>query len=115
LLKGGVFVTDSGFVLADIDKLVQFEKKSEEAIEEFDAIKKEFERINETLLSKWKGEGADAYRQETDNILANIGGIRDVLDAINNGAVKAIKESYLKLDEELGKFNRNPHVDREDG
>jgi len=45
------------------------------------------------LLSKWKGEGADAYRQETDNILANIGGIRDVLDAINNGAVKAIKEA----------------------
>jgi len=47
-------VTDSGFVLADIDKLVQFEKKSEEAIEEFDAIKKEFERINETLLANGK-------------------------------------------------------------
>jgi len=60
------------------------------------------------LLSKWKGEGADAYRQETDNILANIGGIRDVLDAINNGAVKAIKESYLKLDEELGNLTETP-------
>jgi len=32
MLKGGVFVTDSGFVLADIDKLVQFEKKSEEQL-----------------------------------------------------------------------------------
>ena len=30
-------MADSAFVLADIDKLVQFEKKSEEAIKEFDA------------------------------------------------------------------------------
>ncbi|GAE90273.1 WXG100 family type VII secretion target [Acetivibrio straminisolvens] len=108
-------MADSGFVLADIEKLVQFEEQSQEAIEEFDAIKKEFERINQTLLSKWKGEGADAYRQETDHILTNIGGIKDVLDAINNGAIKAIKENYLMLDEELGQFNRNPQAADENG
>ena len=39
-------MADSAFVLADIDKLVQFEKKSEEAIKEFDAIKEKFNDIN---------------------------------------------------------------------
>ena len=47
-------MADSAFVLADIDKLVQFEKKSEEAIKEFDAIKEKFNDINTTLLKKWK-------------------------------------------------------------
>lgn len=101
-------MSSSGFVLADIVKISQFEQKSQEAIAEFDAIKEKFNEINATLLSKWKGEGADAYKQETDHILENIGGIKDVLDAINNGVVKDIKDSYLQLDAELGEFNRNP-------
>lgn len=56
-------MADSAFVLADIDKLVQFEKKSDEAIKEFDAIKEKFNDINTTLLKKWKGEGKDAIRK----------------------------------------------------
>lgn len=47
-------MADSAFVLADIDKLVQFEKKSEEAIKEFDAIKEKFNDINTTLLKNGK-------------------------------------------------------------
>ena len=69
-------MADSAFVLADIDKLVQFEKKSDEAIKEFDAIKEKFNDINTTLLKKWKGEGKDAYKKESDHIMENIGGIR---------------------------------------
>lgn len=47
-------MADSAFVLADIDKLVQFEKKSDEAIKEFDAIKEKFNDINTTLLKNGK-------------------------------------------------------------
>lgn len=104
-------MANSEFVLADIDKLSQFEQKSQEAIAEFDAIKEKFNEINATLLSKWKGEGADAYKNETDHILENIGGIKDVLDSINNGVVKDIKDNYLQLDAELAEFNRNPQSD----
>ncbi len=101
-------MSDSGFVSADIDKIAQFEKKSEEAITEFDAIKTKFDEINATLLGKWKGEGADAYKSETEHILEKIGGIKDILDGINNGVVKDIKDNYLKLDEQLSEYNRNP-------
>ncbi len=98
----------SGFVSADITAIAKFMEDSAEVIKEFDSIKSEFNTINETLLKKWKGEGADAYKYETDHILENIGGIKDVLDAINNSAVKSIREEYSKLDEELGEFNKNP-------
>lgn len=96
------------FISADIEKLAAFETQSAEAIAEFDRIKTQFQTINETLLKSWEGEGADAYQFETDNILENIGGIRDVLDGINNGVVKDIKENYLQLDEALDEINRNP-------
>ena len=101
-------MADGAFVSADIDKIEKFESDSADAIKEFDAIKNKFNEINGTLLSKWKGEGADAWRLESDHILENIGGIKDVLDSINNGAVKDVKDSYNTLDGELGEFNKNP-------
>ena len=96
------------FISADIGAISKFMTDSADAIKEFDAIKEKFESINSVLLSKWKGAGADAYKYETDHILENIGGIKDVLDGINNGAIKSIKDEYSKLDQELGDFNRNP-------
>jgi uncharacterized protein YukE len=101
-------MANGAFVSADIDKLADFEKRSKEAIIEFDSIIRKFNQINTDLRGKWKGEGSNAYKYETDHILENIGGIKDVLDAINNSAVKDTKDAYLNLDEQLGAFNRNP-------
>lgn len=101
-------MADGGFVSADIEKLAQFERESAEAIREFNAIKTDFESINSTLLGSWKGKGADAYRNETDHILEKVGGVEDVLKAISEGVLRDIKENYMKLDAELGEFNRNP-------
>ena len=98
----------SEFVSADLEIVANFMTKSQELITEFDNIKKEYERINEELLKDWEGHGADAYKKETDHILENIGGIKDVLDGINNGVLNDIKNQYDKLDEELGEFNQNP-------
>lgn len=98
------------YVSADIDQITEFEQKSAEVITEFNAIKDTFNNINATLLGKWKGEGADAYKGEVDHILEKIGGIKDILDSINNGAVKDIKDNYLSLDEQLGEFNKNPQA-----
>ena len=93
-------MAESGFVSVDISKISKFESDS--------AIKSRFESINAVLLGKWKGKGADAYQQETDHILENIGGIKDVLDSINNSVIKDIKECYQQLDNDLGEYNRNP-------
>lgn len=101
-------MADEAFVSADIEKLVQFQKESEAVIKEFNSIKTEFESINSTLLKKWQGEGADAYKDETDHILEKIGGVEDVLKGINEGVIMDIKDNYMSLDEQLAEFNRNP-------
>lgn len=92
---------NSQFVSADTSKITEFEKQSAEAIKEFADIKSEFKRINQNLLSSWKGAGANAYKNETDHILEKIGSVEDVLKTINEGAVKSIYDSYSNLDEEL--------------
>lgn len=108
-------MAEGGFVSADIGKITKFMSESEAAIAEFDAIKDEFNSINSTLLSKWKGQGADAYKKETDHILDNIGGIKDVLDSMNNETVKSIVDEYTKADNELGEYNRNPPTEGDNG
>lgn len=101
-------MADEAFVSADIEKFLRFQEESGEIIKEFNSIKTEFESINSTLLKKWKGEGAEAYKEETDHILEKIGGVEDVLKGINEGVMNDIKDSYLQLDEQLAEFNRNP-------
>lgn len=75
-------------------------------IKEFNSIIEKFNSINVTLLRAWKGEGADAHRTETNHILENIGGIKDILDNINNGAVKDIKDIHTQLDNDSVEFNK---------
>ncbi len=101
---------ETKFVSADIEKFVRFEEQSVKAVEEFDAIKEKFNEINDTLLSHWQGEGRDAYQKESDHIMDNIGGIREILDSIKENVIKGTKDAYLQLDEELGAFNRNPQT-----
>lgn len=101
------------FVSADIEKIDLFEKESANVIKEFNDIKKGFEDVNSTLLKNWKGEGADAYKQETDHILENIGGLEDVLTTINESVLKDIKAAYMELDNALGEINKNPQSGEE--
>ncbi len=100
-------MSSGDFVSADISKIADFENKSQDVIKEFAEIKKEFNRINTDLLKTWKGAGANAYKYETDNILEKIGSVETVLNAINESAVKDIRQTYSDVDEELGEYNRN--------
>ena len=92
---------------------IQFESDSQEAITEFDRIKSKFKEINDNLLTKWQGAGADQYKKEVDHILEKIGSVAEVLNAINNDALKSTKDVYLQLDADLAAFNENPTT--EDG
>ncbi|MEE0264906.1 MAG: hypothetical protein UD936_04680 [Acutalibacteraceae bacterium] len=103
----------SGFVRADIGAFERFVVESEEAIKEFASIRNEFDRINNTLLSKWEGSGQVAYRNLADDITQRVGGIKDVLDIINDTIVKDVIDSYNKIDIELAEYNRNPPKDTE--
>lgn len=97
------------YISADIGALEAFIQKSQDAVKTFTSIKDDFKTINDTLLKTWKGEGADAYKQEVDHIMENVGGIEEILKSINEGVINDIKNTYNQLDKELGEFNLNPY------
>ena len=100
-------MSDEKFVKADIVKLERFVTQSQEAINEFNNIRNEFDRINNVLLSQWEGKGKESYQQVARHITENIGGIKDILDTINNNVLQDIIDQYNKVDDELGEYNRN--------
>lgn len=103
------------FIRADIAKLESFVSESEEAIREFAAIRTEFDRINNTLLANWDGVGSGAYSKVAKNITEKIGGVKDVLDTINDSVVKDLIEQYKQLDKDLGDYNRKAGEPEEGG
>ena len=100
-------MSDYEFKRADIGKLESFVSESEEAIREFAAIRDEFDRINRTLLSNWQGSGKEAYKNVADHITEKVGGIKEILDTINDKALKDIIEKYHSMAAELGEYNRH--------
>lgn len=100
-------MADVKFVRADIGKLESFVSESEEAIREFGEIKKEFRRINDTLLRQWDGSGKAAYKQVSDHITEKIADIETILTTINDNVLKDIIAEYKKVDKELGAYNRH--------
>lgn len=101
-------MSESRFVSVDTFKIAEFQKESMDINNEFNSIKEKFNSINTALLDKWEGEGAEAYRYETEHILENIGGIKDILDSINEGVLVDIRNVYCTLDNDLSEYNRNP-------
>lgn len=96
------------FIEADIEKLENFVSQSAEAVSEFKSIKEKFNQINSELLVSWKGNGADAYKKETDHILEKIGSLKEILDTINEDILSDVIEIYNQLDSDLAEFNKNP-------
>lgn len=98
----------SDFIEADVEKLQTFVTESQDLVNVFNNIKLEFEDINTRLLSIWEGAGAEAYKQEAEHILENVGGLEENLKEMNENVLQTIIDNYSKLDDDLAEFNKNP-------
>ena len=94
------------FVRADIGKLESFVTESEEAINEFSAIRDEFDRINNTLIANWDGSGKAAFKKVAENITEKVRGIHEILTTINDTVVKDLIAQYQAVDSALAEYNR---------
>lgn len=97
----------SEFKRADVAKLESFKTDSEEVIEEFADIRKEFDNINKTLMDNWDGQGKNAFSEVALHITDNIGEIQSVLNEINNNVLNDLIAQYNKIDHELAEYNNN--------
>ncbi|WP_295153718.1 hypothetical protein [uncultured Ruminococcus sp.] len=106
-------VDDSVFIKVDTAKITAFLTKAPTLVEEFENIKKDFEKINSDILGEWQGEGADEYKYETDHILEKIGDLAATIKEITEGTLTSVRDEFVKQDTEIGNYNRKMANDEE--
>jgi uncharacterized protein YukE len=79
----------------------------EELLKEYDQINTDFDTIRDTLLSNWKGKGADEFKMDAVNVKRNIGGINVVLKTMSDTLLDCLDE-IKNTDNESGDVCRQP-------
>lgn len=94
------------YKLLDTSKFDIFIEQSNEWIEEYARIQKEYDRIVNTLENNWKGKGAKAFLLDAKEVKTNITGIGDILKTMCD-ILYDCKDVFTQSDTSLGNNNRN--------
>ena len=86
-----------------------FDRKIESlrTLVEYNSIDKDYKTIVDTLLKEWKGNGADAFKSDSEKVKKNLVGIHDVLKSAFDILVDC-REVIKECDTSLGEYNENP-------
>ena len=94
----------SDFRHLDLSKFETFVGGSDSFLERSSKISEDFGNIVSSLLSNWKGEGADAFKEDADNVACNINGVTDILKTMCD-TLKDCKTVFMETDQKLGRMN----------
>ena len=98
---------DNGFVVLDTRAFDDALSRKENLISSYNAINEEYDRIVSTLLSNWKGKGADAFKKDAAAVKTNIVGIYDILKIMCD-TLTDCRAVFAECDTALGEYNRDP-------
>jgi len=100
-------MVDHGYVVLDTKAFDRAIRKKDDLIRVYDEINEDYDRIVNTLLSNWKGRGADAFCVDARTVRTNITGIYDILKIMCD-TLTDCKSIFSECDTALGEYNRNP-------
>lgn len=105
-------MSGNGFVRIDTRNFKEVRTLKSEIIRECNDIKIEYNRIVNTLLGigsepKWRGQGADAFREDATRVKHSIDGIADILKTLTD-TLTDCEEVIERTDKSIGDFNRKP-------
>ena len=67
----------------DVNKIRDFIEKGASFSTRSDDINKSIgDTVRDLLDNHWKGDGADAFKTDTENVMANISGVKEILDTM---------------------------------
>lgn len=96
---------DNGYVVLDTRAFDAAIAQKDDLIAKYDAINNEYERIVNTLMSNWKGKGANAFRRDAQTVKTNIVGIYDILRVMCD-TLTDCRAIFAECDSALGEYNR---------
>ena len=80
-----------------------------ELLEEYNGIREEFDKIVNKLAENWKGQGADAFRDDAESVRKHFVIVSDILKIMFD-TLYDCRVLMAECDTGLGEFNRNPVI-----
>ena len=99
--------SSADYVLHDAALIRAALDQREELLQRYNRIKSDYRSAVKNLLNNWKGEGADAFRQDEAKIGKNIESIYDIMRSMSDMLVDCLTILDEK-DKALGEYNANP-------
>ena len=93
------------YVLLDTRKIDAALGQKDKLIEDYNSINSAYETAVNTLLSQWKGRGADAFRKDTRAVRKNLTSICDTLHTLCD-MLSDCRDVFSECDGGLGDYNR---------
>ena len=104
---------NQGYNLLDSRKFDEFINARASLLSEYDSINQKFNTIVQNLanpqnpqISNWKGQGADAFIQDAQQVRTNIKGIQDILKTMCDTLIDC-RTVFEECDISLGKANES--------
>lgn len=97
--------TIAEFQLLDTGYIQAFIGKQEEIKSQYRDLLTRYDTITKQLMENWKGNGADAFREDAQKVTKNIAGIGDILTTMCD-ALNDCLDIISECDASLGKANR---------
>ena len=102
---------DNGYVVLDTKAFDAVIEKKDDFISRYDALNSEYDRIVNTLLSNWKGKGANAFKKDAQTVKTNIVGIYDILKMMCD-TLTDCRAVFSECDTALGEYNREGNLEK---
>lgn len=101
----------NGYVVLDTKAFDAVIEKKADFISKYDAINSEYDRIVNTLMSNWKGKGANAFKKDAQTVKTNIVGIYDILKMMCD-TLTDCRAVFAECDTALGEYNRETNSEK---
>lgn len=97
------------YVLLDTSAFLEFIEKKDSILTKYHSLEQEYDSIIDTLLENWEGQGAIAFRGDSNKVRKNIASLGDVLDTMCE-TLQGCLDIFDECDEALGRINRESSV-----
>lgn len=96
----------SNYNILDTRVIDKFLSHKNSLIKKYDDLDKEYELIIKELLKNWEGRGAEAFKEDAQNVKSNIIGIKDILTSVCD-ILSDCRDIIGQSDKSLGESNKS--------
>ena len=94
-----------GYNLLDTRSFDKFLSNKSGLIQRYNKLNSDYDKIVKELTQNWKGKGAEAFKNDAENVKANLTGIKEILVTMCD-TLESCKEIFQECDTALGEAIR---------